>query len=132
MTERKANWQGMNWCRQDLRLAIYLRDGLACVYCGEAVEDGVKLTLDHVIPHSAGGSNKVENLVTCCHKCNSSRGDRPLAQWIGAVAQYLDVPAEDISQHVISCQRREVKPFRVQAKELIALRGSAKKAMESR
>lgn len=32
---RKADWQGMNWIRQDKRLAIYLRDGLACVWCGE-------------------------------------------------------------------------------------------------
>ena len=25
-------YQGMNWCRKDLRLAIYLRDGMACMW----------------------------------------------------------------------------------------------------
>ncbi len=44
-------YQGMNFVRQDLRLAIYLRDGLACVWCGQGIEDGIKFTLDHVVPH---------------------------------------------------------------------------------
>jgi len=38
--------QGMNWIRKEKRLAIYLRDGLACGYCGQSIEDGAKLTLD--------------------------------------------------------------------------------------
>src|SRR5438128_11454104 len=39
---RKVKNQGMNWIRPEKRLALYLRDGLACCYCGEAVEDGAK------------------------------------------------------------------------------------------
>ena len=30
---------GMNWLPKARRLAIYLRDGLACAYCGASVED---------------------------------------------------------------------------------------------
>ena len=51
----KGKWAGMNWIRKEKRLSIYLRDGLACVWCGQAVEDGIKLTLDHLIPHSPRG-----------------------------------------------------------------------------
>ena len=29
---------GSKWIRPEKRMAIYLRDGLACVYCGEGVE----------------------------------------------------------------------------------------------
>ena len=65
MTKRKANWQGMNWIRQEKRLAIYLRDGMSCAYCGASVEGGAQLSLDHVKPHSRGGSNAAANLVTC-------------------------------------------------------------------
>lgn len=129
--ERKANWQGMNWIRQDARLAVYLRDGLACVYCGDCVENGAQLTLDHVKPYDNGGSNKVTNLVTCCKRCNSSRGKRPVVSFAVAVADYLDhgIDAKSIVEHVKTCTKRDVKPFRVQAKELIALRGSAAKVL---
>ena len=125
----RGDWQGMNWIRQEKRLAIYLRDGLACVYCGDSVEDGAQLTLDHVICHSAGGSNKATNLVTCCHRCNSSRGARKLSVWAKAVAVYLDhgVTAREITDHVILTVTR---PLDIeQAKSLIARRGSAARVL---
>ena len=74
------------------RLAIYLRDGLACVYCGQAVDDGAKLTLDHLKPYSKGGSHNATNLVTCCAICNSRRGTRTLKAWTEAVAAYRGTP----------------------------------------
>ena len=78
--------QGMNWITQHKRLAIYMRDGLACAYCGDGVEDGAKLTLDHLTPYSEGGSNHESNLVTCCQRCNSSRGNRSVEQFAAGVA----------------------------------------------
>lgn len=76
-------------CRPNTRARIYLRDGHRCVWCRYAPEPGEKLTLDHVIPRSAGGSNRYWNLVSACHACNSHRGDTPaadFAQRFGAVA----------------------------------------------
>ena len=32
------------------------------------------LTIDHVVPISAGGSNNPSNLMPCCRRCNSSKG----------------------------------------------------------
>lgn len=51
---------------------IFKRDRYRCVYCN--MND--TLTLDHVMPRSRGGKNTWENLVTCCSKCNSKKGDR--------------------------------------------------------
>jgi len=50
--KRKAprKWQGMNWIRREKRVAIYLRDGCACAYCGATLEDGTQLTLDYLRP----------------------------------------------------------------------------------
>lgn len=42
-----------------------------CYYCGEA---NMKLTTDHKIPISRGGSNRPENLCLACGYCNSSKG----------------------------------------------------------
>ncbi len=54
---RTANWQGMNWITQKKRLAIYLRDGMACAWCGKGVEENMTLSLDHLKTHAAGGEN---------------------------------------------------------------------------
>ena len=122
--DRHANGgQGMHWIRPTKRLAIYLRDGLACGYCGATVEDGARLTLDHLTPHSRGGSNEARNLVTCCHRCNSSRGARPWKRFAASVASYLNhgVTEEAIVAHVQTTRARglDVKA----AHELMARRG---------
>lgn len=60
------------------RVRIYARDGYACVYCGK----GGRLTLDHILPRCRGGSNKAQNLATCCFSCNQARGHLHLAYWL--------------------------------------------------
>jgi len=129
---RKSNGQGqgMNWIRPVKRLAIYLRDGLACAYCGEGIEAGVKLTLDHLLPHSHGGSNHEGNLVTCCHKCNSSRGNRDWRDFAAKVADYVNhgVTAMDLISHIETTIQR---PLDVPAaKALIAARGGFTQALK--
>jgi hypothetical protein len=131
MTTRKENWKGMNWIRQEKRLAIYLRDGLACAYCGDSVENGAKLSLDHLTPDSKGGSNEATNLVCCCSRCNSARGNRPVRTFARAVAEYLDhgVTAEEIERHVRATAKRSLVGPMAEAKELIARRGSAARVL---
>lgn len=63
-----------------LRAAIFLRDGFACVYCGQGPKRGHQgLVLDHVKPVSAGGENAPSNLVTACRECNALKAHIPLA-----------------------------------------------------
>lgn len=129
MSNRKDNWQGMNWIRQEKRLAIYLRDGLACVYCSAGVEDGTRLDLDHVLPVAKGGSNRESNLVTACQRCNNAKSARNVAEFIKATAAYLNhgVRPIEIHKHVMDCVKRPL-PM-VEAKEMIAKRGSAAKVL---
>jgi len=44
-----------------------------CAYCGKKP---AKLTQDHVIPLSRGGSHTPANIVPACTSCNSSKGAR--------------------------------------------------------
>jgi len=127
----RGGWQGMNWIRQSKRLAIYLRDGLACSYCGHSVEDGASLTLDHLKPASKGGTNNQTNLVTACERCNKSRGTRSLRVFCRATAEYLNhgLTAEEIEGHVRATARRSLKPHRAEAKKMIARRGSAARVL---
>jgi len=119
----------MNWIRQEKRLAIYMRDGLSCVWCGMSVEDGVKLTLDHLRAHSKGGSNHESNLVTCCKPCNDSRGSRAPSVFARVVAAYRNhgLTAKEVLSHVRACVLRALDV--AGAKEMIARRGSAAKVL---
>lgn len=44
-----------------------------CVYCG--IRD-VPLEIEHIIPKSRGGSNRVSNLTISCHLCNSKKDNK--------------------------------------------------------
>lgn len=58
--------------------AIYEQAGYMCIYCG-ATED---LALDHIVPLAGGGPHSEENLVVACRSCNSSKGAKPLEDWL--------------------------------------------------
>lgn len=119
-----SKYQGSKWIRREKRLAIYLRDGMACAWCGMGIEDGIRLTLDHLIPHIHGGSNEATNLVTSCLTCNSSRGDRPIIEFACAVAQYKnhDLTWDSVLDHITDCIERPLDL--TAAKLLIERRGS--------
>ena len=57
---------------------VYLRDLFTCQYCGcEYNETNWRdLTLDHVVPRSAGGHSHWENIVTSCMTCNVEKGSK--------------------------------------------------------
>jgi len=54
------------------RKNVYVRDKHTCQYCGS--KD--KLSIDHVIPVSRGGSNNFENCVASCIPCNVKKDNR--------------------------------------------------------
>lgn len=55
--------------------ALFARDRMICLYCGEHFSRG-DLTRDHVNPLSKGGLDAWENCVTACLACNVYKGCR--------------------------------------------------------
>ncbi len=51
-------------------LALLERYGCVCLACG-ASED---LRVDHIIPLSLGGSNRIDNVQPLCETCNNLKG----------------------------------------------------------
>lgn len=52
------------------RFRVFRNDGFRCVSCGRSPEDGAKLQVDHIIPVSRGGKNRMSNYQTLCQDCN--------------------------------------------------------------
>lgn len=59
-----------------LRWRVANRDGFRCRHCGEspALNAGVTLHIDHIVPWSEGGETILENLQTFCSDCNLGKG----------------------------------------------------------
>jgi len=74
---------GGKWITRERRLAIYIRDGFICQYCGRDMRnaDPVEVSLDHLQARSHGGNNNSDNLVTACRSCNSARGNKDWADY---------------------------------------------------
>ena len=57
------------------RRSIFARDNYTCQYCGVQSRD---LTIDHIVPKRHGGGMQWDNLVACCRRCNTRKGDKML------------------------------------------------------
>lgn len=122
--------QGRKWIRDAKRLAIYLRDGLACVWCNLGVEQGVRLSLDHWRPTVSGGTNEARNLVTACHQCNSRRQNMSPREFLTRRHCHTDLAGATPEQvGVIEMRLRDIKRRKRRrvavrfASEMIASRG---------
>ena len=106
LRKRKKN-QGMNWCWSGTRKVIYWLADHKCAWCGKGKEDGVKLSLDHIIPNAYGGSNHRSNLVTCCVSCNAKRGDKLIPEYI----EYLRTETDATDTEVADALTRIFKAY---------------------
>ena len=110
-----------NWIRCDKRLAIYLRDGQACLWCGHTLEDGAELTLDHLTPCELGGDNVEGNLVTACRHCNCSRRDLTVRQWL-VVLRDRGVDTSGLAAKIRRHTKRQLKRYRKAARQIAKAR----------
>lgn len=113
--------------RQDLRLAVYIRDNFQCQWCMALGRD-VTLSLDHIKPRSKDGQHHAGNLVTACIRCNTVRGNRSVAKFARVVAAYVNggTTVKEILARIRHACYKQLP--RDEAKVLVQKYGSAFKA----
>jgi 5-methylcytosine-specific restriction endonuclease McrA len=64
------------------RLIVLARDGYTCYYCGQDAN-----TVDHIVSIKSGGDPiSLENMISACKKCNSSKGSRSQGVFLARLA----------------------------------------------
>lgn len=86
------------------------------MYCGAAAEDGIILSLDHVVPRELGGSNDATNLLTSCISCNCRKNMESLDRFLAEI----NVDAETVKSQLAR------KIDKAEGKRLLALRKKRK------
>lgn len=69
---KRANGGQLTQTEWEAIKALY---GFRCAYCG--IKPKRYLSMDHIIPVSAGGRHDADNVVPACRSCNSRKGNRP-------------------------------------------------------
>jgi 5-methylcytosine-specific restriction endonuclease McrA len=63
---------------------VYKNQNGLCYYCLKKF--GInQLTKDHVVPLSKGGTNAVKNIVLACKKCNNTKSDMSLEEFMATL-----------------------------------------------
>lgn len=69
--------------------ALFRRDKNRCAYCGNIFSLS-KLSRDHILPTSKGGSDDWDNCITACIKCNNDKTDMTIEQ-MGIELKYAPI-----------------------------------------
>lgn len=79
----------------EIRFYLLEKDQRRCVYCGAT---DCPFEIDHVLPRSRGGSDRVSNLVLSCHDCNQRKGSQTAAEFGHPEVEYrAKKPLKDAS-----------------------------------
>jgi 5-methylcytosine-specific restriction endonuclease McrA len=75
----------------EVREYLLAKFGRQCVYCDIT---NVPLNIDHVVPRSRGGSNRITNLVLACVPCNQAKGNRSVTEFSPTRAAKIQAKAK--------------------------------------
>lgn len=105
---------GLEYCQGELQ-GYLMREYVLekwerqCAYC--KVKD-VPLEIEHIVPRSRRGSNRVSNLTLACHACNTRKGAQTSAEFgFPAIQAQARVPLRDAA-HISALKTAVVEQLR--------------------
>ncbi|MHC5779219.1 HNH endonuclease [Nostoc sp.] len=93
------------------KMLLVERCGMKCFWCSCELTPET-LTIDHLVPLSKGGSNKLKNLRATCARCNQTRGNAmPVIQQLTG-ANMIDAEEQKTIRWILRIARGEaLVPF---------------------
>lgn len=71
--------------RTQMRKQIKRESNRICYICGEWIGQDEQVTIDHVKPRSKNGRDTFENQKCCCYRCNQSKFDMELGDYLAKI-----------------------------------------------
>jgi 5-methylcytosine-specific restriction endonuclease McrA len=93
------------------RRNVLLRDKHVCQYCGKEFSSS-ELTMDHIVPRSAGGLTAWDNVVACCKRCNNRKGNRSLKDSGLKLIKKPGMPDRIIYLHIVRYIGKDMEKWR--------------------
>lgn len=104
---RRARQAGVESDPKLTVLALRSIDGDYCCYCGVEMTfvrgrrgEGIasnRATLEHILPISRGGTHTFDNAAIACHRCNTSKNRKTVAEWEAWKAGVVDGGEEAVT-----------------------------------
>lgn len=98
------------------RIKLAERADWRCGWCGQKTRADMgwqnSATIEHVQPVSQGGSNKLENLMSACARCNRLRGTQAVDEF-KLIAHEFDVDRRTVEQ-ALAHERKQHRKLRQQ------------------
>ena len=91
--------------RTQIRQQIKRESNRICYICGEQIHEE-QMTIDHVKPRCKNGRDTIENQKCCCYRCNQSKFDMELGEYIQKIES-----ERDIFDYISSEQLEKLKQF---------------------
>lgn len=63
----------------EIREYLLEKWGRKCAYCDA---ERVQLEIEHVVPRSRSGTDRVSNLTLACHRCNQAKGNKLIEEFL--------------------------------------------------
>lgn len=82
----------------EIREYLLEKWGRQCAYCGKK---DTPLEVEHIVPKSKGGSDRISNLSLACHGCNQRKGNQDIRDFLSG--------KPDILKRVLSQSKRPLK-----------------------
>lgn len=95
----------------ELREYLLQKWGRKCAYCKQ---EGAPLEIEHIVPKSRGGSNRVSNLTLACCPCNQEKNNHTAAEFgyphiqAKAKAPLMDAAAVNATRYAIGNSIRSI------------------------
>lgn len=96
------------------RQVLYDVQGGVCFYCDRRMTmtqcGSLTATVEHRRPRAAGGSDRRDNLVASCERCNSAKGGMTEAEFVAAVRSgHWRYRGIELSERAIATAQAQVR-----------------------